>query len=180
MKLTSVFYLKVGLILFWASILFYTLVNSVGINPLLPSYKNKVNLVSLIPEGWSFFTRNPREEQIRVYKEADGKLVNMTHSNFSLYNKLGFARYTRSRSIELNSLLASVRETAWVDCGHKLQYCLKTHALNSIPVKNTTTVQSLSGTLIIEKREPVPWAWFQSGKEIIMPGKIIKMEVSLR
>jgi antimicrobial peptide system SdpA family protein len=178
MKMTKIFYIKITIILFWATALFLTLVANSEVNPVLPSYKNKINFVSLIPEGWSFFTRDPREVQTLVYKEVNGKLESINHQNFSAFNSFGFGRYTRIESLELALLLASINDSLWVKNDGDIFSFYKKDLLKTHDVRNTSNTQYLAGTLILEQKEPVPWAWFQSGKDIIMPSKVIKLEVS--
>ena len=178
MKLSKVFYLKIAIILFWATALFFTLAASSEISPVLPSYKNKINFVSLVPEGWSFFTRNPREVETFIYKEIDGKLVNMNHQNFTAHNAFGFGRYTRIESLELALLLASTEDSLWVKNDIDIHEFYEKKLLKEQKIVNTSNSQYLTGTIILEQKEPIPWAWYQSGKEVIMPSKVIKLEVS--
>ncbi|MRN16320.1 hypothetical protein D1000_05710 [Riemerella anatipestifer] len=68
------------------------LISSIPFNPI----QYKINFVkqvyTYLPQGWAFFTRDARENQLYIYKINNNKLeiINQKHSNFE--NIMGLSR----------------------------------------------------------------------------------------
>ena len=77
------------------ALFFYILVISVPNNVLSlnNSVLNNSKMNALIPEGWAFFTRSPREEQIYIYSYKDLRKVSLKNTDMSQY--LGIKRKNR-------------------------------------------------------------------------------------
>ena len=67
----------------------------------------------LVPQGWSFFTKDPREENLDVYGLEEDKLRKYTLTNQSVRSYFGLSRNNRRLSFEASLLSATVTE--WRD-----------------------------------------------------------------
>jgi antimicrobial peptide system SdpA family protein len=149
------------------------------LNPVQLPMEKKVRAVRWIPQGWSFFTRNPREEQLSYFiREPSGRwraasLGPVSHPR----NALGLNRKSRAQGVESAFLLAAVPNPAWVSCGDEEPE----HCLDRLPVRRRVRTHSrkptLTGIVGFVKHEPVPWAWFASGKKVTMPSRAVVVRV---
>lgn len=72
----------------------------------------------LLPEGWSFFTRNPREEWLFAYTLKNAKVEPILFKGSSSKNLFGFSKEFRIRNMEIHTILekANVPENQWYIC----------------------------------------------------------------
>jgi antimicrobial peptide system SdpA family protein len=68
---------------------------------------------TLLPQGWAFFTRSPRELVFEGYAKVNGKWIKITNNNFSIENDFGFSREGRSISWSLMQLAMAIPEKNW-------------------------------------------------------------------
>jgi antimicrobial peptide system SdpA family protein len=156
----------------WSVLALFVLSGSVEDSPLRASARTRLNLLALCPQGWSFFTRDPREPVDRVYRRQGTALAYSSVANGSLANLLGLRRAARAINVELAGLLAGVPEGRWRDCRQAVEKCVEPGA-DAIVVENRALVRSLCGELVIERRPPVPWAWSGSPRPVDMPARIL-------
>ncbi|MEM9389998.1 MAG: SdpA family antimicrobial peptide system protein [Bacteroidota bacterium] len=87
--------------------------SSLGYNPIrLPKSVNS-SVFSLIPQGWGFFTRDPREPLIDLYEISETNLNKLTLPNSSFEYLYGFSRGMRFRASRVGYLTEQISETAW-------------------------------------------------------------------
>jgi antimicrobial peptide system SdpA family protein len=131
-----------------------------------------------LPEGWAFFTRSPRESDLVSYtRDGSGawRLALLApHSEFR--NVLGFARASRAQGVEMGTLTGILRKDDWRECRSPVAECLE--RAPALAATNVSPVPSLCGDVGLVRRPPVPWAWSGSGREITMPGTVVRLEVA--
>lgn len=147
-------------------------------SPIHTSSLTQLNVVSVAPEGWAFFTRSPREDNLFVYeknKDNAWQLVNIPGGSPSFI--FGLDRSGRAFSAELKMLVDQLPDPAeWISSEVNLKQFL---SVDTLPVKHVidrSAIQRCKGELIIQKVAPVPWAWAKY-KNVTMPYKIIKIYV---
>lgn len=127
------------------------------------------SLLVLTPEGWGFFTRDPREEDIFPYirNEDTGAWVLSSRWTF------GFGRHGTvvSREAAMHAMKVEADATA----------CRSDHStcLNGVLAKGTEEAippRNLCGDIGLVWQEPVPWAWAES--DVVMPLRVVRFEVS--
>lgn len=159
-----------------SAIIFLIMMAAFPDSPIHSSSLTQLNLISIVPEGWAFFTRSPREENIYVYekdKESLWKLVNIPGASPTFI--FGLDRSGRAISAELQILLDQLPDSNdWVESRVKLKNFLSNDTLVAYQVKNFSKIQRCKGELIIQKVKPVPWAW-SNIENFVMPYKIIKI-----
>ncbi len=168
---------KVVLAVFWTGIILFVLKSSVSEHPLRSSRAVQRNLIAITPQGWSFFTRNPREAVDRIYRRVDNEWIHATVANSSARNFFGLKRDARALSVELASLLTGIPHEKWQACRSSLTEYLEMETIKSVPVENRSLMQSLCGDILVQRRPPVPWAWSKRMKRIHMPSRIVRLDV---
>lgn len=162
------------LLVCWAAILAYIALASVPLNPASLKFENKMNILSVVPEGWGFFTRDAREPAIHVYKKENAgySLVNYPMPDWK--NGLGVSRNMRKINIELFSLLAAVQDSSWqTDTTGRLSFDCDT----MVTLKGPFNHSRLRGTFLVVKQERLPWAWAGQWKTITMPYKKLLLNI---
>ncbi|UCJ08207.1 SdpA family antimicrobial peptide system protein [Chitinophaga pendula] len=159
-------------------VLYFVALASLPNNPVALKSNSRFHVISFLPEGWAFFTRNAREDVLYVYKkQPDGhwELVNVPGS--SLRFIFGLNRKGRAIGPEIAVLLRQLNDEDWLESRYPVSSFFKTDTLRPHIVNNTAPDPACSGDLIFQLTPPIPWAWAGSGKEIIMPYKIIRLYV---
>lgn len=133
---------------------------------------------SVVPQGWAFFTKDPRDDRFSVLRESsDGWETVPVGPNGDPRYVFGLHRYPRVQSVELHLLAETVPAEAWVSCAGSWARCAD--ALDaSAPVRNAVAAPSLCGRLTIVRSEPTPWAWAHSVDPEQMPSTAARLDVS--
>ena len=162
----------------WVGIVFKILFSSLPYNPLSPDYGQKVTLITIIPQGWGFFTRDPREPDLVLYTLRDKQWEKSPFMPISAVNNLmGLNRFPRAQSVELAMILSRVKGTDWRTTNAKItDVVVNTQEILSIP--SLSPLPTLNDTLCIVLKEPVPWAWTSNRGDIAMPSKYVIVNVT--
>lgn len=162
----------------------WTLVAAFAVHPMLPD--NPVRLPgdargvarAILPEGWAFFTRDPREARMSAWgRGSDGWTRNTSWPHSSPGNLLGLRRASRTQGVELGLLQGEVSEGDWVACSGELQDCLGTAPV-ARRVHTAALRPTLCGDVAIVSQPPVPWAWARSARPARMPARVVRLEVT--
>jgi antimicrobial peptide system SdpA family protein len=165
---------------FWGIITFGSAVSALPFNPLSGSKVEAMKYSLVLPQGWAFFTRNPREEHYYLYKMQDGELQSMLHTNSSYKNAFGFTREVRRRGVEMGGIIGRLNHKTWFKCPDGiLQDCItQNDSIETIRSMNLAHHPAYCGELWLEKKPIVPWAWSRSEKPVNMPSEYLKINVS--
>ncbi|WP_164016005.1 SdpA family antimicrobial peptide system protein [Pyxidicoccus trucidator] len=130
------------------------------------------------PQGWSFFTRDPREQKQTLYvRHGDQWESTLLAPHGRLSNIGGLRRKSRSQGVEMALLLSRVPANEWQECSAPLEECLAKQPTGR-PLRNTSPAPTLCGTVAVVQQKPVPWAWARSARPVTMPFRILSMDVS--
>jgi antimicrobial peptide system SdpA family protein len=147
-----------------------------GFNPISSNYKTQTSFRTFIPQGWGFFTRNPREKALLFYQKQGNKwqLVNSSSAN---YKKLfGLSRLSRRENIELGYITSQLNGVKnWLDCDNNMPNTCEPDSINI--VKNNYKNPIIEGEYLIRIVEPVPWAWSKLMTEEQRKSKVLKIFV---
>ncbi|MBJ7895168.1 SdpA family antimicrobial peptide system protein [Bacillus atrophaeus] len=146
-------------------------------NPLSPNIDEQSFMKTLYPQGWGFFSKNPREEMINVY-ETKTYAQAVSWPNNSFKNIFGLDRYGRAQGIELGYLIEQIpKSIEWEKCHYGSITCLKkTYTL--VTINNKTPNASLCGNLGLSRETLIPWAWSsKSRSNISKESKVLRVEV---
>ena len=135
---------------------------------------------NLIPQGWAFFTRDPREAQITIYKiENDSILTPYPQRHSSFTNLFGLKRTSSKILTELQLLKLKTTDSLYSN----LKWNYQANQYSKIPseefeYKNEIFNPILLGNFIVVYQKPVPWAWSKSIEKIKMPSKVIRFKIT--
>ena len=169
--------LLAALAIFWGGSLFYVAIHALPYNPLVQSKSTEINLKFIMPEGWAFFTKNPREPRMKLYQIGENDLTLMDRHNASPENLWGLSRRTRVTNVELGNVVPHIMEDNWHDLDNALAVPAALDTIESIALVNEARDPRLCGSYCLVKYEPLPWAWSQDMQEDEMPVQIVKIDL---
>lgn len=130
---------------------------------------------TLVPQGWGFFTRNPKEPYLLMFRMFKGRWTvwNKSQASFSL--GMGLSRKARRENMEMGSFADLVKEDQWTECKGPPPSCVPEtiHRIKN-PLKDKALI---TGDLLLVSIEPTPWAWSNSKNKIVMPSKVVRLYV---
>ncbi len=170
-----------GLAACWSVATLYAVHGGMPHNPVHLPLENPVSISTVMPEGWAFFTRSPREEYaVALTRIGDRWAPASFGTHNSATNLFGIVRKSRAQAVEVGALVAKVPSAKWVECqpDESDEDCLGHTPINAATV-NAAAVPSLCGSVGVVKRLPVPWAWARANarRAILMPAKALRVEV---
>lgn len=157
----------------WLILFLYSLHNAMPFNPVSLPYEKELRLSQWFPQGWRFFTRDPRDLRILLLDVHGQPLPNLPWPTGHPGNLFGIRRTGRAIGVETGLLMVQVPPKAWKECTTSLQQCVQ--KLRPIPVTNNTPNPRLCGPLVIGRQQPVPWAWSRSVRPESGPVQVVKV-----
>ena len=140
------------------------------------SKTTRTNVSTLLPQGWSFFTRDPQEivTSVNVLDPIDSTFTNEVIKNASSRNFFGLKRYSNIQMAELSDLEPKVPEPYWKEC--ETYDCLDNlDDLIAFNINNNSDQQMICGTIYLVKEKPVPWAYTKLVKH---EGRTTKLKIA--
>ena len=161
----------------WLLVFVYAVHIALPFNPIrLPFETSEIR--AWMPEGWAFFTRNPREEHIFLFsRRGNGKWTTAALGpNARPSNEFGLNRISRAQGVETALLMNRFPNSAYLECRGLVASCLE-GAQRLGTLKNPSPAPTLCGEIGIVMRKPVPWAWWASGQSVVMPSRFPRITV---
>lgn len=130
-----------------------------------------------MPQGWGFFSRDPREEDLFVFELNKNHWQKSSHAPISnIHNCFGINRFPRAQSVELAMLMSGIQEKS------RKSYAVNINAMTlkdtvALAVRNTSPYPTLKGKLCIVKQQPIPWAWAWNERKLQMPAKYLVLQI---
>lgn len=153
-----------------------TAVAAMPFNTLNLSDDLRNTVMSLIPEGWGFFTKSPRDPEMQVAVLHGGRLEKLNIvSSFQAKYAFGFDRLSRAQGLEIDGLLSQLKTSnLWQGCQQEVSVCAQ-HLPVQKQLVNSVQFPTLCGNLVLFERRPIPWAYRDS--KPIMPSRLTRVEV---
>lgn len=140
--------------------------------------KVKYTVVNLVPQGWAFFTKSPRDPEMVPFKKAPGDWQPLTLTpHASPRNAFGLNRESRAQGVEIAMLLSAAKKDDWRECSDDRQHCLKSFGTPARHVENRSPDPTLCGTVGLLQERPTPWAWRDLMPEAHSPERVMVLEV---
>jgi antimicrobial peptide system SdpA family protein len=168
--------LAVALVGSWSIVVLYVVHAALPFNPIRLPLEGSLRYFA--PEGWAFFTRDPREERFDVFVRRAGvwtEALTSPHSRAS--NWFGLNRRSTAQGIEIGLLLADLPKASWQGCRAEAPECLAKKPPEH-PIRNVSPEPTLCGEVGISLQKPVPWAWSRSPKRVIMPSRVARLRIT--
>jgi antimicrobial peptide system SdpA family protein len=167
----------IGVAVFWLIVAIYSVYPALPYSPLQLPYANLLNTQLWLPQGWAFFTRDPREDRTLIFVRTNGAWQSAYLAPHArLANLLGLDRASRGQGVEMGTFLKWMNGKSWSRCHDRPVDCL-----DRIPVlaqlDNKYPHPTLCGTIGLVQQKPVPWAWSRSPTPVVMPSIVVKLEV---
>lgn len=167
---------------FWALIGLYAVDLALPPNPLdLPMETELGPIVQqVLPEGWGFFTRDPRELDMLMFIDHGEEWRNAALAPVAQPSHLlGMNRRPRAQGVELGMIVAVLDDDDWGECGPRetAEECIST-APGAGAQDNLSPQPTLCGRVALVKAEPVPWAWASSSNSVARPIVATRIDVS--
>jgi antimicrobial peptide system SdpA family protein len=171
----------IGLAMAWSLLILYAVHIELGVNALDLPFESTIKppLQAVIPEGWGFFTRDPREARLLPFRNESGVWLAANEGpNGEPWNALGFNRAARAQGVELGVIETAIPSEAWKPCSAEIADCfdkLSTPTTVTNPIPNPT----LCGDVGLAKRNVLPWAWASSvSDETGMPSNVVRLKIT--
>ncbi|RAJ19873.1 antimicrobial peptide system SdpA family protein [Pedobacter cryoconitis] len=136
----------------------------------------------LLPEGWGFFTRNPRETRTFFLVNDSGKLIQDSRiRNGTIKNVFGLKRDGRLVNLIYMNLLAK-RKITWYKYSDSLSvvnYRSKRFRSNQIFIDSVPGIK-LNGQIIVVRKTLIPWAFRDYEGKIGQEIKFTKIDVEYK
>jgi len=162
--------------LFIAGVFLYTVEN----NPIKLNVNLENKIFTFVPQGWAFFTRNPREAQIVLYKRNEfNKFEEIDQRHACIGNLFGLNRSASKIMSELQLIKNKTNDSLYKNTQWNYQNNIYTDvSIKAVSVKNQMKNPILCGEYIVIFQKAVPWAWCKSLYKIKMPAKIMKLNIT--
>ncbi|MFC0187225.1 SdpA family antimicrobial peptide system protein [Fictibacillus aquaticus] len=151
----------------WGFIFSSSVAASLGTTPLGMSKDSKILYSSLLPQGWGFFSKSPRDTLLGMH-EANEESLKVLFPTMRFENALGLYRKGRSQGVEMGGLSMHIKKEDWTKCdGKSLEECEA--SANEITIENKTPEPLLCGEYYFTQEEIVPWSYYKysdSGSEV--------------
>ena len=155
----------------WTTAIVVLLVALYGIHAQLPdtalklpgeSAASEEAATRVLPQGWAFFTKSPRDPSVEMYRRTGGtdvvKLSATPHASGA--NSFGLDRFSRGQGPEYAALLERFPEKSWHRCaGQDARTCVREHHRRAHRVVNRTPSPTFCGDVYAVSAKPYPWAW---------------------
>ncbi len=162
----------------WLTVFAYALHAALPFNPIRLPFEVRAKVRLLIPEGWAFFTRDPRKENMLLFtRHSDGTWVSaLLGPNATPSNDFGLNRASRAQGVETALLMHEFPDSSFRDCRILPTDCLETTQLTN-SINDASPNPSICGDIGFVMQKPVPWAWWASGQAIVMPSRVARIKV---
>lgn len=167
------------IIFFWSCIVLLILFSNNSSHPIL-NYNTSKTVSYLFPQGWGFFTKDPKEVTIDVYQLENKKMKLLSINNFSVNNLFGFSRKARYVSYEFSQVGQFIPKKTYLN---KIGNICKIYPSLTTVVKIPFIPKfyPLNKELIIYQYKIVPFEWINQNQEQYKPYLVarIKLEYCL-
>lgn len=162
-------------------ILFVVFVSVIRFNPVQDGFVRRM-VFAVVPQGWSFFTRSPREAQTIIYEISNNELNLVDHRHSSFRHLVGLNRRSSVVMSEMQIVRAELPDSIFMTT----QWNYQAGIVGDYPDRSAKEVDNklfqplLCGEFLLVFQEPVPWAWSKSLKTIKMPAKAARITITCR
>lgn len=138
----------------------------------------RVAAVVFAPEGWAFFTKDPREPFLIPYSlSSDGAWRPAAVGSYDEPQHLfGADRSPRAQGVEMGLLSSQISPSSWASCDERVETCLA-HATAWLVANNPSPRPTLCGRVALTRQEPLPWAWASARAVTTMPSTFVLVEI---
>jgi antimicrobial peptide system SdpA family protein len=134
------------------------------------SSKNNLVLNNILPQGWSFFTKSPRDIRVEVLDASTKQKILIKNS--SLNYCFGLQRIPSRICIEVADLVKSIPDSLWNTSSGEVDLSKG----DFIQVKSHFSSPLIKSQIIVINEDRLPWAWAKFQSKINLPFEYVKIE----
>ncbi|HVI48140.1 MAG TPA: SdpA family antimicrobial peptide system protein [Chitinophaga sp.] len=145
-----------------------------------PTFGVKYATLYFMPEGWGFFTRNPREPIIDLYHiDKQNELAPFSKSNASAEFFFGASRLGRRYGMEVSMILKSVASSEWkFFTAQDYKDSISVIKEVEVPLKTIQNTHYLSkGKYLLVYHEPIPWTYLKHPERFNVKWGLMKLSI---
>ena len=146
-------------------------------SPISVSNSTKKHLQTTLPQGWAFFTRSPIEQSLNIYQINNKTYENINFKSGDLKFIFGANKSSRMQMVELGALLNVIPDSIWLQNKGTIKDLKIIDTIPPFEIVNKSIFKSIKGLIILEKTDPLPWAWCSSKNTIKMPSQFVYLNV---
>lgn len=140
------------------------------------SKNNQQTISNLLPQGWGFFTKDPRDPLLEVYKiNSKNELERVTLLNFDSQTYYGLSRKARFLGCESSEVTGSLKKYKWSTDIYSNIYNLKKGVVAKYNEKKLKYLKK--GSYLFLTYKIVPFAWIKNGQEKFNPISYIHVNI---
>lgn len=167
---------SLAVLLCWLALATYSIHAALPFNPIRLPYEKQVRIRMWFPQGWAFFTRDPREPDILPFVHNGRDWIYASRGpNSRLTSVFGVSRASRAQGVEIGMLLVAIPREAWMVCKELPERCLNRVPEWSQSIPNRSPRPTLCGRVGLARQRPIPWAW--SRARVTMPSTVTRVRV---
>ena len=157
--------------LFWGVLAFFLAISTNSFY-FFRSFDVNRNISTLMPQGWGFFTKDPRiDDNTLIYRVNGAEIEEITFNNLSS-NGVGISKNNRYVLYEGTQITALIPKSVWE---HKKGGELRTDSVYIVPKYNKKLYYFEKNKIYLAvKRKPLPFIWANADQEKNIPFKIVK------
>lgn len=135
----------------------------------------KLPIKMILPEGWEFFTKNPRDADPVAYRQLRPGVWGLVRPELSggAEYAFGFNRRPRAMRLEAGLFVVTIPPAWWRPCSASPNSCLSV-APEHRGFRNRVRNPTLCGAVGFIEAPPVPWAWALAGN-VTMPSRVVRL-----
>ena len=130
-----------------------------------------------LPQGWAFFTRDPREPYVSLYQQREQRWEQVNSTTVAGGEHLfGLDRSARTENYEIDVIISQISEKEWARCEKEpITRCFPESPPPGVSIHSHGEDLRFCGLLAVTVHKPVPWAWADLVEQ--MPGSYVFIEV---
>ena len=146
------------------SYFYFNFISTLSQNVIPVSAEEKNVIKFFFPQGWGFFTKDPREDKYKLYKLIAGnspKLIN--YKITSIENLLGLSRKGNRICIEMIRIQNQLpKATEWIESKLDIdQYDFSQQEFKLIDINEEDYYYINPGKYLIKQYQITPWNWLK-------------------
>jgi len=143
-------------------------ISSIQINTLnnTLSPKFKYIIISIFPESFAFFTKDPKDAQIILYSVQKNNVEKINLKTNSSYNFWGLSRKARRLTYEIGVLTKKIPDSLWSEIKESNIKNIDFDNISHYLLEKDNNIQLLEkGKYVLYYYKPIPWEWNDLKKE---------------
>ncbi len=151
-----------------SSIVLFVMVSNTFYTPLF--HNPNLSISEIIPQGWGFFTKNPRDVVVQVYDYSTGE--SLIHPHSSPFYLFGLSRLPSRLIMEIGAVAPNIEDSLWVkDYQNTNEY----KEGSFVSKKPLFKYPMLNDSIVITNQERTAWAWHKYKAKLSYPKNYVKI-----